>query len=115
MVLIQEDAFFSASPPLFTESLACVAGDDHQAVVSCIRGLIRHHAKTEEAINMTSKIKGFMNVHIEARGFINDRYPRVKRIDFGRMWEEKGVWTVEGRVTLKTGLFSTIRRRRSWS
>ena len=56
------------------------------------------------------KIKDFFDAQVEVRGFINDKYPRVKRIDFGRVWKEKGVWTVEGEITLKTGLFSTINR-----
>jgi len=44
------------------------------------------------------------------RNFLNRRYGRVELVEFGRAWHEKGVWTVEGNMTVKTGILFSHRK-----
>jgi len=45
------------------------------------------------------------------RNFLSRRYRQVEMVEFGRAWHEKGVWTVEGNMTVKTGVLFAHRKQ----
>jgi len=57
------------------------------------------------------KIKDFTDARVMARDFLKKRYPRAKRIHLGRTWKENEVWIVEVDIKIKTGVFSTVKKR----
>lgn len=45
------------------------------------------------------------------RNFLNRRHRQVELVEFSRAWHEKGVWTVEGNMTVKTGVLFAHRKQ----
>jgi len=45
------------------------------------------------------------------RNFLSRRHRQVELVEFGRAWHEKGVWTVEGNMTVKTDVLFIHRKR----
>jgi len=43
------------------------------------------------------------------RNFLNRKHRQVELVEFGRAWHEKDTWTVEGNMTVKTGIFFSHR------
>ena len=56
------------------------------------------------------KVRNYRDAEEVALRWVREKFPRVLRVRFRRVWREADIWIVEGTVEVRTGILSKSRR-----